>query len=149
MGGVRRWGWLACLVVGAAAIGLYFSVSGGVQSVFYNLFGVGVVAAIVGGVWVNRPGRPLVWYLLACGQFALLVGDVYFYNYASLFGGKAPFPSLADVFYLAAYPLVIAALLLMIRNRAPGRDRSSLLDAMIVTLGVGVFAWVFVVEPYT
>ena len=149
MSGVRRWGWLACLVVGAAAIGPYFSLSGGIQSVFYNLFGVGVVAAIVGGVWVNRPGRPLVWYLLAFGQFALLVGDVYFHNYASIFGGKAPFPSLADVFYLAAYPLVIAALLLMIRNRAPGRDRSSLLDAMIVTLGVGVFAWVFVVEPYT
>ncbi|QIN80192.1 PAS domain S-box protein [Rubrobacter marinus] len=131
------------------AIGSYFYAPAGAQGILYSLFGVGVVAAIMGGVRINRPRRALVWYLLAAGQLALLVGDVFFRNHALLFGETAPFPSLADVFYVAAYPLLIAALLFMIRNRAPGRDRSSLLDALIVSIGVGVLAWVFVVEPYT
>ena len=137
------------LLAGFVAIGGYFAVPAALGVAFYNLFGLSSVVAILLGVRSNAPGRPLVWYLLAFCQLSLLVGDVIFNLYPLLFGGAAPFPSLADVFYLAAYPLVVAALLLMIRNRAPGRSRSSLLDAAIVTVGAGVLAWVFLVRPYT
>jgi signal transduction histidine kinase len=57
------------------------------------------------------------------------------------------FPSVADVFYLASYPFLMAGLLLLIRSRSPGADRASLLDALIVTVGVGMVSWVFLVGP--
>jgi signal transduction histidine kinase len=57
------------------------------------------------------------------------------------------FPSVADVFYLAVYPFLMAGLLLLIRSRSPGADRASLLDALVVTVGIGVVSWVFLVGP--
>jgi len=45
------------------------------------------------------------------------------YNYAALFGGALPYPSVADAVYLAGvYPCTVAGLLLLIRLRNPGRD---------------------------
>jgi signal transduction histidine kinase len=41
----------------------------------------------------------------------------------------------------------MAGLLLLIRARSPGADRASLLDALTVTVGLGVVSWVFLVGP--
>src|SRR6266542_3210296 len=60
----------------------------------------------------------------------------------------ARFPAPADGLYLAHYPLFVAGLLLLLRRRSPGRDRDGLLDALIVTTGIGLLAWVFVLGPY-
>jgi len=40
-----------------------------------------------------------------------------------------PFPSVADGFYLAVYPLLMAGLLLLVRVRNETRSRASLIDA--------------------
>jgi hypothetical protein len=53
----------------------------------------------------------------------------------------------ADVFYLAAYPFLMAGLLLLIRSRSPGADRARLLDALVITVGLGMLSWVFLVGP--
>ncbi len=50
--------------------------------------------------------------------------------------------------YLSHYPLFVAGLVLLLRRRSPGRDRDGLLDALIVTTGIGLLAWVFVLGPY-
>ena len=42
-----------------------------------------------------------------------------------------------------------AGLLLLIRRRSPGRDWASLVDAAIVTIGLGLLSWVFLISPYT
>jgi signal transduction histidine kinase len=53
----------------------------------------------------------------------------------------------ADAFYLAFYPLLAAGLLLLVRGRAPGRDWASLIDATIITTGLGMLSWVYLIGP--
>ena len=60
---------------------------------------------------------------------------------------EPPYPSVADAFYLACYALLAGGLLLLVRERAPGRDVASLIDATIITTGVGLLSWVFLIGP--
>src|ERR1700735_2569031 len=114
----------------------------------FNLIGFSAVIAIVVGVRTHKPAARLAWYLIAAGQAFFVAGDVLSYNYKALFGAALPFPSVADPVYLAVYPLTIAGLLLLIRRRNPGRDWASLVDAMIVTIGLALLSWVFLIAPY-
>ena len=115
----------------------------------FNVVGASAVVAILTGVVVNAPrGSRLPWLCFAFGQLLFVSGDVLAYNYTRLFGGELPFPSIADVFYLGVYPSLMAGMLLIIRRRSPGRDRSSLIDSLIVTIGVGTISWVFLMAPY-
>ena len=65
-----------------------------------------------------------------------------------MLGQEHPFPSLADVFYLAMYPIAAAGLVLLIRRRTGGRDRGSLLDALSVTTALALLSWIFLIDPY-
>ncbi len=114
----------------------------------FNVIGFSGVVAIVVGVRVHRPAARAAWYLIALGLALFVSGDVLAYNYRALFGGALPFPSLADPVYLAVYPVTVAGLLLLIRRRNPGRDWASLIDATIVTIGIALLSWVFLMAPY-
>jgi hypothetical protein len=113
----------------------------------YNGLGVSAVAAIVVGMRWHRPQRPLTWYLFGVGLLSYVTADIIFYTYQDILHQEV-FPSVADVFYLAAYPFLMAGLLLLIRARRPGADRASLLDALVATVGLGVVSWVFLVGPW-
>jgi signal transduction histidine kinase len=112
----------------------------------YNGLGLSAVAAIGLGVVWHRPERPLAWWLFAVGLLSYVTADIIFDTYQDILGQER-FPSLADVFYLAAYPFLMAGLLLLIRARSPGADRARLLDALVITVGVGMLSWVFLVGP--
>ena len=75
----------------------------------------------------------LVWALLAGGLLAWGVGDLY---YTLAFWGMedAPFPSLADVGYIAFYPLVYAGLVVLLRERLPRVDRLLWIDGLVAAL---------------
>jgi len=62
---------------------------------------------------------------------------------------QAPFPSVADVFYLGQYPLLTAGIVLMVRSRTGGGDRAALLDSLIVTAGAAALMWILLVVPAT
>jgi signal transduction histidine kinase len=142
--------WRVFLALAVLAAGGYFLVpSIAAQDVYYVVFGLATVGAIVGGVRLNRPRRPLLWYLLAAGQLTFIVGDLVWAVYEVLLHVETPFPSLADVFYLAGYPFTAAGLLLLVRGRrTPGRDEGNLIDAGIVATGLGLLFWVFLIAPY-
>jgi diguanylate cyclase (GGDEF)-like protein/PAS domain S-box-containing protein len=106
------------------------------------------VAAIVLGVRRHRPDARLAWYLLALGVTTFIVGDNLYTFRNSVQHVAAPFPSYIDFFYLAMYPLLVAGLVLLVRRRTPGRDRASLLDAAIITCGIGLLSWVILIVPY-
>jgi diguanylate cyclase (GGDEF)-like protein/PAS domain S-box-containing protein len=106
------------------------------------------VAAILVGVHRYRPARRLPWLLLAAGQTSMVVGDLIFDVYDYLLQRELPAPSLADGFYLATYPFLVAGLLLLNRARIPRRDRTGLVDALIVTVSMGVLSWVYLMAPY-
>jgi hypothetical protein len=127
----------------AAAIGgfaYYFIPPLAKSGPFFNVLGASSVVAILVGTRLHRPSRRLPWYLFAAGQSMFIIGDVITYNYPKLFHQDIPFPSIGDVFYLAVYPCLIAGLLVLVKERSPGRDRPGLIDSLIITIGAALIS---------
>jgi diguanylate cyclase (GGDEF)-like protein/PAS domain S-box-containing protein len=114
----------------------------------WTLIGLGSLAAMVAGILVNRPQKRLPWLLVTAGVASLIAGDTTYDLLTDVFGYDNPFPSVADGIYLGMYPLIAVGLLLMIRAREVANDRHAMIDALILTTGLGLLAWVFWVEPY-
>ncbi|MGH2573835.1 MAG: sensor histidine kinase [Actinomycetota bacterium] len=141
--------WLAYLLAGTLATGGYFLLpSLALHSLSYDALNLSAVAAILLGVRLHRPRRRAAWYLFAAGVLSFAVGDMTWSYYELVLRVEAPFPSAADAFYLAGYPIIAVGLLLLVRGRIPGRDRASLIDAAIVTTGLTVLLWVYLVVPF-
>jgi len=132
--------------------------------------------AILVGVHRYRPTRRLPWYLLAASQVVSASAAAFSLS-RSLFVFSVPmghdvvhqerFLVVADVLYLAHYPILVAGLLLLVLARqrrwtpqggSLGRplegfqralcgDRASLLDAAVIALGVGLVSWLFLAHP--
>jgi diguanylate cyclase (GGDEF)-like protein/PAS domain S-box-containing protein len=114
----------------------------------YNIIGGSTVVALIVGARKNTNHHRLPWYLFALGQAFFVTGDVVAYNYDHFFGEALPFPSIADPFYLAFYPLLVVGLLLLIRERNETRNRACLIDALIVTVAAAALSWVYLMAPY-
>jgi signal transduction histidine kinase len=139
--------WLAYLA-GLAPLSILYLAGPLNAAPVFNLIGASAVVAIVFGARRNQPSRRLPWYLFAGGQALFVLADVLAYNYTRFFGGELPFPSIADPIYLAVYPSVIAGLLMLLYRRSPGRDIASLIDSLIVTIGLGTLSWIYLMAPY-
>ena len=140
--------WRAFLWVGAAAVAVYFVLPHGlVQNTLYNALSLAAAVALFAGARLHRPSRRLPWYLLAVGQLLFTVGDQA-WDFFEFVRHINPFPSMADVFFLAGYPFLGLGVLLVVRSRNPRRDRGGLIDAVIVATGVGLLSWIFLMLPY-
>jgi diguanylate cyclase (GGDEF)-like protein len=142
-----RW-WQAWLVMGTLLAGAYVvvHVHSWYINLVYDLIALASVTLIVVGVRKHRPARARIWYLFAAGQGLWVIGDfVYGFNLHIL--GRESFPGPADPFYLVAYPILTTALYVLIRGRTSGRDRAGLIDAAIISTGLGLIAWVYLIEP--
>ena len=139
--------WSAYLALGALALGVHTAMETGslAQSWFYDVVGASAVVAAVVGIVRNAPDRRLPWILMAAGQALFVSGDILWNWYDML--GESPFPSLADVLYLAGYPFLAAGLFLLIRRRIGGGDRGGLLDAAILTTACAILSWTFIIQP--
>ena len=141
--------WAAYLLVGAGLCVLYVSVppfkgSGPLM----NLIGLSPVVAILVGIRLHRPASRLPWLLLAAGSALFWLGDLYTYSYPHLLGAEVPFPSMGDALYVAMYPVMMAGLLLLVQRRNVGRDRSGLVDGLILTVGLSLPSWIALMAPY-
>ncbi len=114
----------------------------------WGLIGLSGVAAIVAGVVINRPARKAPWLLLAGANLSFTAGQVSFLVLTQIVAAQVPFPSFADVLYLVTYPLYAAGLLIFIWWRTPDRDRRSLIDALILTVGLALLSWMYLILPY-
>ena len=104
--------------------------------------------AILIGIRIHRPAAPWVWRWFAIGQALFFLGDVYTYSYPLLIGHEVPFPSAGDVLYLLVYPALMTGVLLAVRRRNPQGDRAGVIDALIITVGIALLSWVFLMAPY-
>lgn len=77
-----------------------------------------------------------------------VVGEIIYILYEDVLLVEDPFPSVADVFFVANYPFYAVALVLLVRRRTPGRDWEGIADAGIITTGAAVLSWVFLMRPY-
>jgi diguanylate cyclase (GGDEF)-like protein/PAS domain S-box-containing protein len=142
--------WRAFLAFAAVAVPAYLLAPASVVwkgDLCFDLFGALSVAVITYGIVRNRPVHRLPWLLFALGQGLFVVGDAIFSLYDVL--GVNPFPSAADGVYLAAYPILGAGVAVLVRRRRPGQDWAALLDAAIVTVGLGSVSWAVLMAPYT
>ena len=90
--------------------------------------------------------RTLVWVLLGVALAASGVGEATWALHTA--AGVDPFPSAADAFYLAAYPALGLAILLLVRRHVPGGDRATMIDSGIVAVAASALAWVLLGAPY-
>ncbi|GGC10777.1 putative bifunctional diguanylate cyclase/phosphodiesterase [Cellulomonas carbonis] len=127
------------IVEGLTPVGL-------VRDLLFLTIGAYAVAGTVVGIRRNRPRRPRPWYLLAAGLASWVLGDA-LWVFSDHVLGIDPFPSVADVAYLSAYPLLAAGLHMLL----PVRDRRTtvraLLDTAIVGVCVALVLWVAFIEP--
>ena len=146
---MRRWGWRIWLGVGIGLFLAYYMVPPApAKLVVWPVIGLSSAGAIVVGTRWHRPAPAAAWYLLAAALVALTAGDTLYNVRVRLLHSGQVFPSVVDLCYLLTYPLLIVGLLLLIRRRSPGRDIPSLIDATIITIGVGLLSWVFLIAPY-
>jgi diguanylate cyclase (GGDEF)-like protein/PAS domain S-box-containing protein len=139
LGGYALW-WLVLMVA-------YYGLPG-LRTETWGLLGLSGVAAIVAGIVLNRPARRLPWLLLAAANLSFAAGQVSFLVASLIQHQPLPFPSYADVLYLLTYPLIAAGLLIFIRDRNPDRDRRSVIDALTLTVGLGLISWMYLILPY-
>lgn len=139
---------LGFVVWQAVLIGDYFAhPSDGVW--LWALIGFSSVVATVAGIHIHHPQRPGAWYLLAASELCFIAGDTSYRVLTDVLGKPNPFPSIADAFYLATYPLLAAGFFVLIRGRMIERDTAALLDALIIVTGLSLLSWAGLVEPYS
>jgi diguanylate cyclase (GGDEF)-like protein/PAS domain S-box-containing protein len=140
--------WILYLVVGGLLTAAYLwfpplKASGPL----INLLGLSSSVAIAVGIYLHRPRARAAWLLLLLGQFLFFAGDLYTYSYPKLLGAEVEFPSLGDAIYLTVYPALVVGLLVLVRRRNPQGDRAGVIDSLILTVGVALISWVFLVAP--
>jgi diguanylate cyclase (GGDEF)-like protein len=140
--------WRAWLAVGLLAVAGYFSLPAErwYNDLVYDAIGLASSAVIVWGVRRYRPSRQRIWYYFAAGQAIWVLGDITFAIYHNVLHQPA-FPSVADVFYLGAYPVLVVGLSVLVRGRTSGRDRAGLIDACIIATGLGLLCWTYLMRP--
>ena len=143
--------WLGYLSVGALSIVCYYLIpSDGVgvvvRVVLYCLTSMSAAVAVVVGVLRNRPRPWLAWSFLGASQLVYATADSIFYVRHYLLD-LVDYPSIADPLYLGHYPLVVVALVLLIRRRTPGRDIPGLLDAGVLAVVAAMLSWLYLIAP--
>jgi signal transduction histidine kinase len=133
------------LAAGLVLIGVYFllPMGGTTQSALYDVIGVAASIAIAFGVWLHKPAARLPWLLFALGNLFFAIADIIF-NFP--YNGSPPVPSVADAFYLAGYPLLVAGLVLLLVSTGGHYRAAALGEAAIVTAAFALVQWTFVMS---
>ena len=141
--------WLGGLLTGIALVAAYFLVGDAIDNLLlaliYDITGPAAALAIVFGVRRHKSGDASAWYLLAGGIALFSAGDIIWTFYERVLHVEVPFPSIADVLYVAAYPPIVFAFARIGRGRQ--RDRGALIDATVIGIASGVFVWFIFLEP--
>jgi diguanylate cyclase (GGDEF)-like protein/PAS domain S-box-containing protein len=141
--------WQVYLAVGALITALYVFVppfAG--NGLLMPLLVLSPVVAILVGIRRYGPASKGPWRFFALGFALFFLGDLYTYSYPSLLGKEVPFPSVGDGFYVFVYPALMAGLIVLIRSRNRQGDRAGMIDSLIITLGLALLSWVFLIAPY-
>ncbi|GAA1764255.1 bifunctional diguanylate cyclase/phosphodiesterase [Luedemannella helvata] len=130
------------------ALGIVFYVRPEQSLIIWGAIGVSSAAAIVVGAWRNRARHKLPWLLLAAGMLTFVTGDTLYNVFTDYLDVADPSPGLPDVFYLAVYPLIFMGLMSLTRSSMSRPDRAGALDALIITVGLAMLSWIYLIQPY-
>lgn len=89
----------------------------------------------------------LAWGFIALGQFATALGDL-IWAVLEIQMGISPYPSIADIFYLAFYPLFLIGVFSIPRERFSRKEWIKKgLDLGIIMIASILFFWNFLIAP--
>ncbi|KUK72819.1 MAG: PAS domain S-box, partial [Methanobacterium sp. 42_16] len=87
----------------------------------------------------------IAWILMGVAFSFTALGDITWAILELVFSTN-PFPSVADIFYLAFYPLFALGIYFMPRDKFSSSDRYKIILEMgIILLTVGLLLWVFLI----
>jgi signal transduction histidine kinase len=95
----------------------------------------------------RRPTGAGTWYLFALGVFLNSTGILVAEVLARVYHVSGD-PTLADPFYLGIFPAAGVGLGLLIRRREAQRSWSTVVDTTIITTGIALLSWVFLIGPH-
>jgi diguanylate cyclase (GGDEF)-like protein/PAS domain S-box-containing protein len=96
----------------------------------------------------RQPGRRQVVTAVICtGIMSTLIGEATVLTWTWSSDAPVPFPSAADAFYVAFYPLLALGLGLLLRLQDDRRDWGNLIDASVVVIGAATVLWQFAIAP--
>ncbi|MGF7119462.1 sensor histidine kinase [Methanobacterium oryzae] len=94
-----------------------------------------------------RKASSTAWGILGIATVIWFIADLA-WGIIEVYLGQDPFPSIADVFYLAYYPLFAIGILLFPRERFSTEGRLKfIIDMLVITLAAGLIFWIFLVSP--
>lgn len=140
--------WQAVLVAGLALLGLHYlgHFSAGGPRLYETWFYEGLELLAALGCLARAAfvrGERLAWFFIGAALLATTSGDIL---YDFWFGGSPPFPSAADVGYLAFYPLLYVGIVLLLRLRVSTFSASLWLDGLVAATAAGALGASVLVE---
>ena len=149
---VRSGIWVIYAAIAFIAVGCYYLLPDAgdgrtARVVIYCAISASGAVAVLAGIRLGRPRPRLPWALLALGQLVYAAADTTFYVSHDLLGHTG-FPAPSDALYLAHYPLLVWALFLLVRLRAPGRGLPGLLDAATLAVAASMLSWLYLMAPH-
>jgi PAS domain S-box-containing protein len=124
----------AYLGFGLLLIATHVAVGGRVA--IYDALGLSCVGAIAIGAALYRPANWRGWVGIAGSQALFAAGDLSHHEFP-----PASFPAVPDALYLTGYALLFGALLVSMGRSFDWGDVASHVDAVLVTVAVGIAAW--------
>jgi len=106
------------------------------------------IAAVLAAMLIHRPVPERPWRLLVLGLSVHFLGDVIGLPALAGLIPPLPYPSLADLLYLAGYGLIVAAMVAAAAARGALRQRGDLLDAAVLTLGLAILSYAVIIGPH-
>jgi diguanylate cyclase (GGDEF)-like protein len=140
--------WQAILVAGLAALAMVYIARyapGGkrlYETWIYEGIELFAAVGVLARAILVRAERS-AWCFIGAGLLATTLGDVL---YDFRYGGNPPFPSAADVAYLAFYPLLYVGIVLLLRRRVSTFSASLWLDGLMAATAAGALAASVLVE---
>lgn len=155
MNGPAKLAWLAVGIAVVVYVGWAVAPASGFYTGFLNPHRLLSIAAVfkltsqlLGSVWAfgcrdrleaDNPARS-AWFLLSLGLLATFAGQLCLAP-SQLALGETPFPTPGDVFYVLAYPFLIAALFVFLKAyREAGLPIGSLQERTLLLGAIGVAA---------
>jgi diguanylate cyclase (GGDEF)-like protein/PAS domain S-box-containing protein len=131
---------------------LWFGWGGATATVRFDDVGEFVIAFIAAGACVftalrHRGRTRLAWALLATSAVGWGVGEIFWSYFELVKGQQVPFPSFADLGYLAAVPLAVAGVLSF--PAAPSKVTSlarTVLDGLMIGGSLLIISWSTVLQ---
>ncbi|WP_244876661.1 GGDEF domain-containing protein [Winogradskya consettensis] len=141
----RGWRMYAIALVAAVAIFVPGPRSPWWEILFQVPIGPSCGAAILVGIRGLPRAERVPWWFLTAAVLCTCTAPLPDQLGTDWFPGDGP--DIADYLFLAFYPLMATGLTLMLRTLHRRTDWAALVDALTVTVGIGLLAWVYAIEP--